>query len=592
MRRFVSTVLLFLLWLAGGPCALAERRCIFDRVALNLSQLQTAVVQELPRGRAGAWQAYTVSTPDWAPIRIKVFAEDLKDTTKYCTVRGDVRSDFTGGRVLCRRQDVLTKEKMRIMVNRLLPEAVKLHTERLFVQPVSGVLRLPRFKVGVCGEFTVPIAHHLSGVVGADMLLYAAAAPTIGGTVAWASTCVTLQDGRPAAGVLNLGPSFIAPKRESIRVVSHEIAHALGFNSILMWRLGMISRRSDVRGKARTFVVDSNETLARAREHYDCRTAPGMELEDEGGEFTAYSHWERRNAKDELMSPLVGAGFYTALTMAFFSDMGFYRANFSMAEPMGWGYKAGCSLLQEKCMQNGVTAHPEMFCSDILKTPACTSDRRALGFCSIAVHDEMLSPEYQYFVEENVGGYRNTFVDFCPIIIPSEIGGCADGNSFFMPGSRVGPQSLCLKGNSLEMEFHGRIGDICAEVSCQAGIVRVRYLGNDAWHLCPEGASLTPKLPFIGGQILCPRAVDVCPQLSDKSTGESAHEENQDEIDTPDKREEKGMDDTSAPAEKKHDDRRKGEPSLLEKMCRLLGINCPKINWRKVWSFFSSRGMG
>ncbi|KAF5216171.1 hypothetical protein ECC02_011071 [Trypanosoma cruzi] len=261
MRRFVSTVLLFLLWLAGGPCALAEHRCIFDRVALNCSQLQTAVVQELPRGRAGAWQAYTVSTPDWAPIRIKVFAEDLKDTTKYCTVRGDVRSDFTGGRVLCRRQDVLTKEKMRIMVNRLLPEAVKLHTERLFVQPVSGVLRLPRFKLGVCGEFTVPITHHLSGVVGADMLLYAAAAPTIGGTVAWASTCVTLQDGRPAAGVLNLSPSFIAPKRESIRVVSHEIAHALGFNSILMWRLGMISRRSDVRGKAMTFVVDSNEII-------------------------------------------------------------------------------------------------------------------------------------------------------------------------------------------------------------------------------------------------------------------------------------------------------------------------------------------
>ncbi|EKF28819.1 surface protease GP63, putative, partial [Trypanosoma cruzi marinkellei] len=261
MRRFVSIVLLFLLWLAGGPCVLAEHRCIFDRVASNWSQLQTAVVQELPRGRAGAWQAYTVATSDWAPIRIKVFTEDLKDTTKYCTVRGDVRSDFTGGRVLCRRQDVLTKEKMEIMVNRLLPEAVKLHTERLLVQPVSGVLRLPRFNLGVCGEFTVPITHHLSGVVGADMLLYAAAAPTIGETVAWASTCVTLQDGRPAAGVLNFSPSFIAPKRESIRVVSHEIAHALGFNSILMWRLGMISMRSDVRGKAITFVVDSNEII-------------------------------------------------------------------------------------------------------------------------------------------------------------------------------------------------------------------------------------------------------------------------------------------------------------------------------------------
>ncbi|EKF38213.1 surface protease GP63, putative,metallopeptidase, putative [Trypanosoma cruzi marinkellei] len=357
-----------------------------------------------------------------------------------------------------------------------------------------------------------------------------------------------------------------------------------------MWRLGMISMRSDVRGKAITFVVDSDETLARAREHYDCSTAPGMELEDEGGEWTARSHWERRNAKDELMSPRVGAGFYTALTLALFSDMGFYRANFSMAEPMGWGYKAGCSLLQEKCMQNGITAHPEMFCSDILKTPTCTSDHRALGYCSIAFHDEGLSPEYQYFVEENVGGHQDTFVDLCPIIIPSTIGGCTDGNSLLMPGSRVGPQSLCLKGKSLEMEIHGRIGDICAEVSCQAGIVHVRYLDNDAWHLCPEGTSLTPKLPFIGGQILCPRAVDVCPQLPETSPGEDAHEGNPDEFDIPDKREKKEMDNTSAPVEKKHDDHRKRETSLFEKMCRLLGINCPKINWGKIWSFFSSRG--
>ncbi|ESL11528.1 leishmanolysin [Trypanosoma rangeli SC58] len=455
-------LLLLLLWLAGGPCVIAEYRCMFDKIAPKWSELGTAVVRELPKARGDRWQAYTAAASDWAPIRIKVFAEDLKNRLRYCTAQGDIRPDFSGEMVRCQRSDIVTKEKIGIIITELLPKAVQLHAERLLVRPVRGALTLPLFKLGTCTEFTVPAVHHVSGVVGADTILYAAAAPTHDGVVAWASPCVTLQDGRPAAGVLNLNPSFIASTRESIRAVAHEIAHALGFHNELMKRLGMITLLLGVRGKASTFVVSSNETRARAREHYGCNTAPGMELEDEGGKGTAHSHWERRNAKDELMNPLVGAGYYTALTLAMFEDMGYYKANFSMAEPMGWGYKAGCSLLQEKCLKNGITAHPEMFCSGSSRTPTCTSDRRALGTCVIMVHKNALPHEYRYFSQSNVGGNPEMLMDLCPFINPIKDARCADGAPAVMPGSRVGPQSFCLKGDSLQMILHGRIGDVCA----------------------------------------------------------------------------------------------------------------------------------
>ncbi|RNF22133.1 putative surface protease GP63, putative,metallopeptidase [Trypanosoma conorhini] len=570
----IARLLPLLLWLAGAPCVLAEYRCMFDKIAPKVSELQTAVVRELPRTTAGGWQAYTAATPDWAPIRIKVFAEDLKNELRYCTQQGDVRPDFTGDLIRCQWPDVVTKEKMNIILTELLPKAVLLHAERLLVRPVRGALTLPLFKLGVCREFTVPAAHHVSGVAGADMLLYVAAAPTQDRAVAWASTCVTLRDGRPAAGVLNLSPSFVAPTRTSVRVVSHEIAHALGFHSQLMQRLGMITRHLGLRGKASTFVVSSNETRARAREHYGCNTAPGVELEDEGGMGTAYSHWERRNAKDELMNPAVGAGFYTVLTLAAFADMGYYRANFSMAEPMGWGYKAGCSLLQEKCLKNGVTAHPEMFCSGPSHTLACTSDRRALGTCLLVVYKNALAHEYRYFTQSNIGGHHDLLMDLCPVIVPLKDADCADGNSALMPGSRIGPHSLCLKGDSLQLARRGRIGDVCAEVMCLGGVVRVRYLGDDAWHLCPEGAALTPAWPFTGGRILCPRSVDVCPRLPDPPPGEGGRAETRRGAGTPGEKGQqggKGTANTTATAN--------NGQGVLEQLCLMLGIDCSDVKW-------------
>ncbi|RNF08927.1 surface protease GP63, partial [Trypanosoma cruzi] len=236
--------------------------------------------------------------------------------------------------------------------------------------------------------------------------------------------------------------------------------------------------------------------------------ATGMELEDEGGPTTS-SHWKRRNAKDELMAGKEGIGYYTALTMAAFEDTGFYKANWGTEEPMSWGNNSGCALLTEKCVINGFTQYPETFRTVNSSLLSCTSDRLALGRCTIHLYDAPLPPQFQYFSNPKLGGESENLMDFCPYIEKHDGTWCSNGNATLMRGSRVGPTSECLKGDGLA-DSRGFIGDVCAEVSCDKGEVSVRYLGDDAWHKCPEGSSITPAGLFTRGRILCPKYDDVC----------------------------------------------------------------------------------
>ncbi|CCW71266.1 unnamed protein product [Phytomonas sp. Hart1] len=111
-----------------------------------------------------------------------------------------------------------------------------------------------------------------------------------------------------------------------------------------------------------------------------------VELEDVGGRLSAGSHWKMRNAKDELMSPINGSNFYTAITIAAMEDTGCYKGNYSNAENMVWGKNAGCVLFDKKCVIDGVPQVPEMFC--VVNTTyksefMCASDRMGIGRCLI-----------------------------------------------------------------------------------------------------------------------------------------------------------------------------------------------------------------
>ncbi|RNE95143.1 surface protease GP63, partial [Trypanosoma rangeli] len=444
-------------------------------------------------------------------IRFKVFSEDMNNASRYCTAAGESRPNMEGGTRVCRRKDVLTAEKKSMILNQVLPRAIKLHMDRLHIQPFTGPVVLPNFSAGtLCGEFEIPSSHHTTGVSGADMVLYVAAAPTRYYTHAWAVACFALPDGRPVAGVINFGPHAVTDSEFSVRIAAHGIAHALGFEYFYFFLRNMTQTIPEVRGKKNVVVVSSPKTLEKTRAHFNCTSAPGMELEDEGQGTTASSHWKRRNAKDELMAGGAGAGYYTALTLAVFEDMGFYRAQWDMAEQMPWGSNSGCELLTEKCLTNGVTQYPEMFCHAASKVLLCTSDRFAVGDCDIVSHLKPLPVHFQYFADPRRGGFLDDKMDYCPLIGESQATGCIDGRADIMPGSRIGPSSRCLKGVGLRDSI-GLTGDVCAEVSCDNDTVSVRYLGDETWHACPEGSTITPTGPvFVSGKIVCPRRIEVC----------------------------------------------------------------------------------
>ncbi|ORC89814.1 putative surface protease GP63, partial [Trypanosoma theileri] len=123
----------------------------------------TGVVRELPRKGQSGVQAYTVATQEnggWELIRIEAFTRDLEDTSKYCTKAGQEVIDFNGNKAKCKEAEVLNDERHREYIKNIIPAAIKLHRDRLRVQPHKGKIIVPKFEDEVfCGKFTVPKEH-------------------------------------------------------------------------------------------------------------------------------------------------------------------------------------------------------------------------------------------------------------------------------------------------------------------------------------------------------------------------------------------------------------------------------------------------
>ncbi|EKF31021.1 surface protease GP63, putative [Trypanosoma cruzi marinkellei] len=511
MRRplFTAIITLFLLPLLGcsiGCHALSpiSHRCMYDEIMQNTSLPQLKMVRELPRKDRGAWQAYVASTEDdagdWAPIRIVVSDKDLRDPSKYCTTMGELRPTFMGYNKECQMHDILTSRTRAELLQNVFPSAIKLHSDRLSVRRMSSPLIVPTsIKESHCKHFTIPEEHHTTGVKDADAVIYLAA----GTYLTFAIPCFAVtKDVRPTVGAMSFSLSGIHHFWFAVRVIAHELAHVIGFNYGQMSAQNMLRTVSTDYFNKRDGIVTSVLTKQKAAEHYNCKSIQGMPMKEEyGDDSLIHSHWSRRYAKDDLMSSMVssGTGFYTAMTLAAFEDMGFFKANFSMAETMRWGKNVGCGFVnQNQCKPDDHKNYPEMFCpydSSQIKRQ-CTSDRVYLGVCSSGYDDQ------------------------CSFIQPMGHGSCRDPESN-LDGSRTGKSSWCLDGESLKVNTEVietepkvvSVDGVCVEVFCGKNEVSVRYLGDDDWHECPEGGKISPaktSVDFAGGYIKCPRYSEVC----------------------------------------------------------------------------------
>ncbi|RNE94969.1 surface protease GP63, partial [Trypanosoma conorhini] len=218
-----------------------------------------------------------------------------------------------------------------------------------------------------------------------------------------------------------------------------------------------------------------------------------------------------RNAKDERMAPTVGAGYYTALTLAVFADLGYYRVNWSMAEPMRWGNNSCCGFLDKKCNETDDLAatYPHMFCDGKdTTTLRCSSDRRNVGTSTAGIVERSGSPSER---------------DACPVVLTyfnalasgTTSNACAEATAATLLGPLTGTGSWCLDAEALQVKANAgdkKLACACAQVRCEDGAVKVKHSGGDAWQECPEGKFFTPKSAYFkdGGKIKCPKYAEVC----------------------------------------------------------------------------------
>ncbi|ORC88351.1 leishmanolysin [Trypanosoma theileri] len=517
----VFMLLLMLLCCTAGCLAESSHRSMHGETSQK--SIQTAMVREIPLKGQGGMQAYTATAAVdsgeskdakiFEPIRIKAYTRDLNDPSKYCTRAGDYCDTPSYNRQYCYQGSLLTVRKKKILEEWSVPAAIKLHMDRLQVQRAEEIVKMPR-EGGVCGWYHIPEEHFTKGLADADLHVYVSAAAS--DSYSYEMTCLRLKNHRPIAIAINLEPRSVMATDHHIRTVAHEIAHGLGFESATFARLNMttvLEEKKYIRGKPYVFLIATPKAKEIAQQYYNCKDAPGLELEDQT--MSAVSHFEMRNINDEMMTPVSSVGgAYSALTLAVFDDMPFYKANFSRAEPLRWANNSGCDFLEKKCIENKKSNFPEIFCNTryIIKDYfQCTYDRMALGVCGTKRYPEKLEPQFQYLWNAHYGGDK-VYMDYCPYVQKVAQGGCTDGSRSTIVGSFIGPDARCVKGEDLKYRTRS-IGDVCVNTKCEEGKLSVQFLGDDEnkWYECKEGEHvISSNETNWSGKIICPKYADVC----------------------------------------------------------------------------------
>ncbi|CAG9760954.1 unnamed protein product [Ceutorhynchus assimilis] len=411
-------------------------------------------------------------------------------------------------------------------------------------------------------------------------------------TVAYARHCQQ-ESGldRPIAGHINLCPDSISTNRQELEVllstVKHEISHALGFSVSLyaFYRekdgTPRTERRRDtgqpylnetlqayqwsenvIKSYWRTWVVKDGyakrqvhmmitpNVVREARHHFNCTELEGAELEDQGGEETALTHWEKRVFENEAMTgshtqnPII-----SRITLALMEDTGWYIANYSMAGEMSWGKNLGCHFVMKSCKDwmdmrssKGFSIHP--FCNKVKRNPLqteCTDDRTSVALCNLVQYEQQLPRIYQNFDSlQNVGhesyyGGSVSLADYCPYIqeftwrsnnVVDRGCHCQYTKNNPKPDKnfaleKYGENSLCFEHTNhvweekscgpLRQWMHWGSG--CYGYRCQNGRLNI-LVGNYSYECYHKNQELSIRITSNGflheGGIVCPSCEEIC----------------------------------------------------------------------------------
>ena len=139
------------------------------------------------------------------------------------------------------------------------------------------------------------------------------------------------SNNRPVAGVVEINPHFSLDKQDTAYYMKflllHELSHVLGFSSTFFSLLGLL-KTEKINGVTKNY-ISSPKVLQRAQLHFNCNNIKGVELENQGGEGSAGSHWEARYMLgDYMISTDYPENTISDITLAYFEDTGFYKVNY------------------------------------------------------------------------------------------------------------------------------------------------------------------------------------------------------------------------------------------------------------------------
>eukprot|EP01116_Phalansterium_solitarium_P017119 TRINITY_DN4137_c0_g1_i2.p1 TRINITY_DN4137_c0_g1~~TRINITY_DN4137_c0_g1_i2.p1 ORF type:complete len:730 (-),score=220.18 TRINITY_DN4137_c0_g1_i2:455-2644(-) len=486
---------------------------------------------------------------NWQPIRIYADTTRLSNSDSRACIPGRTQVAIgtpTSSRsctasiqddcyYTCTAQDVLDNTMAQALAYTVVPAMMDVIQRFVRTSRVQGNLFLDRTLydlMQVCGDgIQIPTSIVAgmggSGIPNSDVLVYVTARPAASiYTVAYASSCNWMYDaqndalGRTLAGNINFSPRYFRniasgnafAFRVALRPAIHEMVHLLGFSSFLysnyhdndgeLYPNGGVTQSSSLtfNGQSRKIqkIVTPRVTQF-GKEHFNCPSLNGFELENAGGSGTAGSHWERRIAGNELMCGFINDQMpITGLTMSLLEDTGYYATDYSAAENLQWGQNQGCGFATGRCETTWTS--PGYFCSSSLDPIKCSPEGDSFGKCNFVYNLTSSAPgPYDRHFPNNrwAGGDANA--DYCTFTEPTTF--CLDPSQSSSNGGQFGSNSTCftLAGGS------GPSAD-CFSFSCpDANTLRVTVSGVST--LCPQGTSL--NLPS-GRTLPCPSAVSVC----------------------------------------------------------------------------------
>lgn len=275
--------------------------------------------------------------------------------------------------------------------------------------------------------------------------------------------------------------------------------------------------------------------LAAARDFFDCPAANapifGAELENQltSNDCAFFgSHWEQRILNSELMgSYIMDTSFVSALTLAFFEDSGWYKANYTAADAVAkgltWGYKQGCAFATAKCSATNTGSPPHWYFDATAHTSSsgtavCTVGRRAVGYTETTTGNS-IPAQYRYWPDNSGRGYDNVpTADWCPMVMAYGDHSCATGpsggGSYY--GETFSSASVCLTSTLYRNDLTSRgAGAGCMAVNCAANSASYTVSvpsagGSTASFTCTaEGQTFSPGGSY-RGQVTCADPAAVC----------------------------------------------------------------------------------